>query len=252
MKSFKKSLLICLPFSLLIVSGCIDKSYKMIGRECPQVAKYEPPFALIKQYLHSVTLYEGYETRAHFDTLIISDQMSAVYAALHSAKVGHNENERIAFLSQQLEENREYLSMYILADIADESHISLSDKNSSWSIYLTTARGVKMTPISIKEVDLSPEIRSLFGYRYVAFKKSYLVKFAATDIAGTPLIIPGDVSTITFAGAGMAGSVTWQEHTLEKDEATPDQLLKRQDTASLLATLSRLTAERERDEDFYF
>ncbi len=252
MKLLKNSAKLGYLLACLAVGGCIDRSYNMIGRECPQVIKYEPPYALIKQYLHSITLYEGYETRAHFDALIMSDQMSAVYAALRSSRVGHSDNERTALLSQQLEENRECRSLYLLADIADESHISMSDKNSAWSLYVTLPNGVKLTPLSIKEIDLSPEIRSIFNYRYVPFKKSYLVKFAAADIQGRPYLQSGDIATLTFAGSGMAGSVQWQEHQLQKAEATPDELLKRQDTVELKALFSSLTAGKERDEDFYW
>jgi len=252
MKLFKNSGKLWCLLACLAVGGCIDRSYNMIGKECPQVVKHEPPYSLIKQYLHSITLYEGYETKAHFDALIMSDQMSAVYAALRSAKAGDNENERLALLSQQLEENRQYRTMYILADVADQSHISLSDKNSAWSLFVTTPSGKKIAPLSLKEVDLSPEIRSIFGYRYVPFKKSYLVKFAANDIQGHPYLRPGDVATLTFAGAGMAGNVQWQERQLQKTEATPEQLLKRQNSSDLRSLFSGIAAPQERDEDFYW
>lgn len=236
----------------LITTGCLDKSYNMIGRECPQVTKHEPSYELIQQYLRSVTLYEGYQTHAHFDVLVMSDQMCAVYAALHSAKVGHNENERTAFLSQLLEENREYLTLYLLAEIADESHISMSDKNSAWSVFITNAHGRIMTPYSIKEVELTPEIRSIFSYRYVSFKKSYCIKFAACDIAGMPYIRPGDITTITFAGAGMAGSLEWTEQALTKEQALENGVLRRQDDLSIKTAFSKIAEPRQRHEDYYF
>jgi len=236
----------------LCITGCVDKGFKMVGRECPQVTKYEPPYSLIKQYLQSVTLYEGYETRAHFDVLVMSDQMRALYAALHSAKVGHSDNEKAAFFTQQLDENRHNLTLYVLAQINDQSHVSLSDKNSAWSLFITTPRGARLTPTAIKEVELSPEIRSIFGHRYIPFKKPYQFTFAANNIAGKPYILPGDVCTVTFAAAGMHGRVEWRAQQLTAQEAGDDYLLKERGNEGILDSVRELSRSKERDGDIFF
>jgi len=234
-----------------LLTGCVDRSYKMIGRECPQVIKYEPPYGIIKQYLHSITLYEGYETRAHFDVMCMSEDMRTIYAALHSAKVGHDVHEHAAFLAQQIEEGKERITLYVLAQVSDSSHISLSDKQSAWSLFITTASGKKCTPLSIKEIELEPEIRALFGHRYIPFKKSYKMQFAAVDLAGRPYIGVDEVATLSLAGPGMSGVIEWIQRPTHEHNAT-GQLLVRQGDGTIGEEIAKIAQPKERDEDYYW
>lgn len=223
----------------------------MIGKECPQVIKYEPPYATLRNYLHSLTLYEGYETRAHFDVLCMSKRMRAIYAALHSAKIGHDEHEAAAFLAQQLEECSERITLYVLAQISDQSHVSLSDKHSAWSLFLMTAHGKKLTPLSIKEIELEPEIRSLFGHRYVPFKKSYKFQFAANDISGAPFIHADEPCQLILCGSGMSGLIEWTPNPVDAAHESED-LLIRQDDSTIAEEIAKVTQPRVRDEDYFW
>jgi len=236
----------------LWIGGCVDRGYQMVGQECPQLARFDIPFSLVKPYLYSITLYEGYETRAHFDVLLMSDQMRALYAALHSAKIGHNANEKAAFMDQQLEDGRSVFTAYVLTCINDPAHISLSDKNSSWSLYITTAQGKKLTPLQVKEVDLAPEIRGLFGYRFELFKKSYQITFPAADIDGTPYFVPGDTTELTFAAAGQQSSIHWTERDFTAAEAATIAALRIKQAPSVAQTLQALSQPRAADTDYYF
>jgi len=234
---------------MMLVTGCVDQSYKMIGRECSQVVKYEPPYSLTKNYIHSVTLYEGYRTRAHFDVMIMSNQIRIVLAELHSVKAGHTPQKRLAHLKEQLAINREYIELYVLSQVNDPAHISLSDKNSSWSIYLTTAGGVRILPIGSKEVSLTPEMAALFGHRYVGFKGITRLTFPAHDLSGKLFVKPGDKTTITFGAAGMSSTIAWTEGSLAYTEALQ---LKKQNDQSLWQMIKQLAQPKERDEDYYF
>ena len=82
--------------AMMAVVGCM-RTYELISTEFPQAEKHEPSYTTIKEYLRSMTAYEGFETRAHFDILWMSDDMYSIYAALHSTQVGHNDNERDAY-----------------------------------------------------------------------------------------------------------------------------------------------------------
>ncbi len=237
-------------FAGLFLMGCVDRSYKMIGKECPQVFKYEPPHGTLKQYLHSITLYEGYETRAHFDVLCMSQRMRAIYAALKSARVGNDEARHAALLKQQYVEHEQHMTLYVLVQIADPTFVSLSDKNSAWSLFITTAAGKKIKPLAIKEMDLDPEIKALFGHRYIPFKKSYKVDFPIVDIGGYRYLSSDEECILSLAGPGMSGMITWIP--MKTTGYENDQLLMQQGESSLWEEMAKVTAPKERDEDYYW
>jgi hypothetical protein len=234
----------------LLLMGCVDRSYKMIGKECPQVFKYEPPYGTIKNYLHSITLYEGYETRAHFDVLCMSERMRAIYAALKSSRVGNDEARHEALLKQQYAQHAERMTLYVLVQIADSNFVSLSDKNSTWSLFITTASGQRLKPLAIKEIELDPEVKTLFGHRYIAFKKSYKVDFPVVDVSGKPYIKENELCQLSLAGPGMSGAIQWIPN--KKDVFESDQLLIQQGENSLWEEMSKVAAPKERDEDYYW
>jgi len=234
----------------LLLMGCVDRSYKMIGKECPQVFKYEPPYGTIKNYLHSITLYEGYETRAHFDVLCMSERMRAIYAALKSSRVGNDQARHEALLKQQHAQHAERMTLYVLVQIADSNFISLSDKNSTWSLFITTASGQRLKPLAIKEIELDPEIRTLFGHRYIAFKKSYKVEFPVADVSGNDYFKDNELCQLSLAGPGMSGAIQWIPN--KKDMFENDQLLIQQGESSLWEEMAKVAAPKERDEDYYW
>jgi len=233
----------------LLTTGCVDQSYKMIGRECPQVVKYEPPHAITKNYIQSVTLYEGYETRAHFDVMIMSNQMRVVLAQLISAKAGHSAAQQTACLKRQLALNKEVIELYVLSQINNPTHVSLSDKNSVWSLFITAPDGRIVQPFSIKEVTLAPEISALFGYRHIGFKAATCITFPASDITGRRYVPAGATASITFAAIGMSSSLKWTEKEINNPAALH---IIRQDDKTIWQMITQLAQPKERDEDYYF
>lgn len=241
-----------LAVGCLFMSGCVDQSYKMIGRECVQVAKYEASADLIKRYVTSVSLYEGYQTRAHFDVLVMSASIRALAAALYTRKQGLGPVAYEALVAQHSAESSRELKLYVLTEIADQAHVSLSDKDSAWSLYITTAQGKVVRPRTIKEVDLSPEIRAIFGYRFLPFKKAYEVVFSATDLQGKPYFLPGNEATLTLAGAGMSSTITWPVEAAKSASIRQNDLLERQDDKSIWEALKAIAKPKKRDDDYYF
>jgi hypothetical protein len=234
----------------LLLAGCADRSYKMIGKECPQVIKYEPPYGIIKKYLHSLTLYEGYETRAHFDVLCMSERMREIYAALKSARVGNDEARHVALLKQQKAEHAEHMTLYVLVQIADPEFVSLTDKNSAWSLFITTAQGRKVKPIAIKEIELDPEIKSLFGHRYIAFKKAYKIQFPLVDLSKASYFQQNQECELSLTGPGMSGVIRWTPFDTHHDQNS--QLLIQQGESTLWEEMAKVAAPKERDEDYYW
>lgn len=251
---FSRWLLIAVSSLLFVITGCVKVS-DIISTEFPQAQKHEPSYLTIKEYLRSITLYEGFETKAQFDVLWMSDDICSIYAALRSAKVGHNDNERDAFLVRHLEDNRHWITFYVLTEVNDDAHISLNDKNSSWSLFLQFAQGNKATPVSIKEVDLEPEIRFLFGSRFEMFKKSYRVRFAANHLDGEPRLIPEQLFSMVCAGVGMSGELSWHIPLLQKQSVLQKKHeLQYKDTGGLLSAFAAFAEPQGRDvvEDYFW
>lgn len=168
---------------IIFFPSCI-KYYKLSKKEFPQ-GEEKNDYRKVKQAnLRSSKIYDQFETKAIFDVLWMSDDTKMAYADIHSKKSGKDESTHDALLRRKLEESKHWISFYLLADIRDKAHISLSDKNSSWSLHLDIDKQ-KVTPISIKEIDISPEIQFLFGSHFSTFKTAYLVRFPATRLSGT-------------------------------------------------------------------
>lgn len=238
--------------AVLLLTGCA-KYHEFINDEVPQVERHEPSNATIKKYLRSLTMYEGFETRARFDSLWMTDEMRLVHTALHSERVGLNQEEREAFLLRQLEENNHWMSFYLLSEIPDHGHISLTDKNSDWSLYLETEAGYRVSPESIKEIELSPDIKAMFGHRLTTFKKVYHVKFPAKNLNGNYYFSAGDEMQLVCAGSGIRGTLTWVTPSSLSEQRWDDQYaLKPRKKPGMFSFFKQLAKPSEQDVDFFW
>lgn len=237
---------------LLTLAGCM-KTFDMVSTEFPQATHHEPSYATIKDSLRSVTLYDGFETRAHFDILWLSDNMRSLFSSLRSAKLGHNPAERDAFLARQLEENNHWLSFYILSEVYDDAHVSLTDQNSEWSFFVELSNGTKLKPLSIKEVDLEPEIKFVYGHRFALYKKAYRVNFGAKDLSGNLHVRSGDKVRVVCAAPGLSSSVSWVAPQMRKRaELQKEHALQEAARSTWLGFLKDMAKGKQQDEDFYW
>lgn len=198
-------------FSLLFIlstfSSCI-KYYKFSPKEFPQGEDKKEYKEAIEENVRSVRVYDQFATKAFFDCLLLSDKAKLVYAEIHCAKKGKNEQAKEALLRRQLEEGKHWITFYLLADIRDKMHISMTDKNSQWSIWLEV-EGKKVIPISLKEVELEPEIQFLFGSKFNAFKTAYLIKFPANDMTGKYYLQEETTIKMIISSTSKSCSMTW-------------------------------------------
>ncbi len=156
-----------------------------------QGEKGEKYLGLVHQYLRSEHVYDQFTTLGHFDALWLSDEVRTAYANVYGCKHCLSDERYKAFLRRQLEENKHYISFYLLAAIPECCGSTiLSDKDAVWSICLKID-GCVYRPIEIKIVDLLPEYCMFFGKTHTKFKTPYLVRFDARDIAGRSLIASG-------------------------------------------------------------
>jgi hypothetical protein len=174
---------VLMMFFVMTFSSCVRYD-KLVKSEFPQGTSYDDNRDVTYYNVRSANLYEQFETKGIFNALHLSDGTRTKYVDVYTRKRGIMGASYKAMLNRNLEENKHWISFYLLADIRDKTYVSLSEKNSSWSLYLDMGNGVTIAPESIKEVDIEPEYQAFFGYRFNLFKAAYLVKFPIQDAAG--------------------------------------------------------------------
>lgn len=177
----------CILFSLLIIllPACI-KTYKLAPSESPQGEQHKDHRDIVNENLRSVKVYYQWETRAMFDVLWISDDTTKSYVDRYCLRRGKAQLDHDDMLQKELERNKKEIKFYMLADVRDKFHPSLSSPDAAWTIYLELSGDRKVEPESIKEVELRPEILAIFGHRFPKpkFKTAYEIVFPATDKSG--------------------------------------------------------------------
>jgi|SRR5579871_2306714 len=137
-------------------------------------------------YVRSIAVYDQFATIARFDALWLADDVKIAYANVYSMKFGKNEDRHNAFLRRQLEENRHFISFYVLTP----EKVSLGQPRSKWGLFLLIG-GNTYQPIQLKKVELDPIYEKFFKNKYSGFKSAYHVKFDACDSNDVPLLHPG-------------------------------------------------------------
>ena len=133
--------------------------------------------------MRSIIVYDQFDTAGCFDALWLSDAARTGYVELYSRRRGKNEEFKNTFLRRQLEENKHFFNFYILSPF----EAPLGDPNSLWQVFLKVDDETYI-PMELKVTELDPEYKAIFGKKFTRFKESYLVKFEAKDVDGTPII----------------------------------------------------------------
>jgi hypothetical protein len=162
----------------------------------------------VSDYIRSITIYHHFDTKAHFDTLWLSDEVRMAYADRYCQRRGRNRAETDAFLTRQLEENKHWITLYVLAEIRERTNETLSEKEPYWTLYLESA-GQKVSPVLIKEIEFEPEYLHFFGQLVNPFKTQYLVRFPVHTIGEKSLIQSGKQLKLIFSSVYKTCSVTW-------------------------------------------
>lgn len=166
----------CLLVMLCFMTSCV-KYYDLIKSEFPQ-GKDQPDYRVVASlYKRTATVYDEFQTKAAFNALWLSDELRTAYVNVYCNKRGLSNDEKEEMLKRQLEENKYWVSFYVLADIRSKTNSSLSDPNAMWTPYLKLGDFDTLVPESIKEVDLDPEFQLFFGKTFNLFKVAYLIKF---------------------------------------------------------------------------
>jgi len=232
---------------LCAFSGCV-KYHKISHGETPQVREHERFDLVAQSMVKSVTAYEQFRTLAVFDALWLSNPVREVYSYLNTMRLGKNRAAQKALLRRQLEENKHWVSFYVLAEVYDKAHQLLSEKKSKWSVYLKTATGQRVPAQTIKEVELEPEIKWLFRHRYSSFKTAYRVTFPSRDGDHEQYAQEENGLSLIFQSPHLSVNVAWgmpPEWRPKTDTTTKYMKVIKQPATPTKDTVLR-------DEDFYW
>lgn len=213
-KLFSRFLLISLMF---LVPSCI-KYHKILKKEFNQGQDHNDNREVAHNYIRSATVYDQFETRGIFNALWMADDVRAAYADVYCDKRGRSSEGKDALLKRLLEENKHWITFYMLADIRDRVHSSLSEKTPAWTMYLDVGNGEKIDPVSIKEVELDPEYQFFFGYRFNLSKVAYLVKFPAQDLSGVSYVKQGGKVNLVLSSVSKEVELVWDLSKIKKGE----------------------------------
>lgn len=166
---------------LVILSGCI-KTYNIVPTESPQGTPTGANYTASELVKRNVRVYNEWMTHAAFDVMPWFDNVRREYAEIYCNKLGKDKDFFNSFLRRQLEENKYWLIVHVLADVRSDSHKILSDKDAEWSFYIEKLDGTRILPQNVEMVELSPEVLAMWGPTYNNFKTPYIVKFPAKDL----------------------------------------------------------------------
>lgn len=166
----------CLLVMLVFMTSCV-KYYDLVKSEFPQGKDQPDKREVAAHYKRTATVYDEFQTKAVFNALWLSDELRTAYVDVYCDKRGLSCDEKEEMLKRQLQENKYWVSFYVLADVRSKTNQSLSDENAMWTLHLKLGDYETLIPESIKEVDLDPEYQLFFGATFNLFKTAYLVKF---------------------------------------------------------------------------
>jgi hypothetical protein len=221
--------------SMILFPSCI-KYYELSKSECYQGKSLSDRKEISKNNLRALNIHDQFSTLAIFDFLWLSDEARSAYVDMNSIRKGKDKQAKHALLTRQLEENKHWITFYVLADIKDNTDGSLSDKNSPWSLYLVSKDDRKVCPNSIKEIEIEPEYKFLFGPKFDLFGRIYEVKFPAADLAGVPYIQHSEAFKVVLCSPRKEGEIWWN-----KLDSCDEKLIKKGKKRKIL-----------KNEDFYW
>lgn len=197
--------------ALVVFPACV-KTYKIMKQESPQGVVHEPNFLSVQKNLRSVRVYDEWATKASFDALYLSDEIRRLSASIYSRRRGKDHEFERNYARRQLEENKQWLSFYVLADVRASIGRQLNDQDPAWTAYLETISGQKIPAMLVKDVELSPEIRGLFSAHENSFKTPYLIQFSATDDEGKRIVEQDAPFKLVMSSFDRDAEMFWGDH----------------------------------------
>ena len=137
----------------------------------------------VSTYIRAVTFYDQLTTSGKFVALWLSDEVRKAYVAVRALKNGETEKQIARSLENELEENQNTITFYVLT----LHQIPLLDAQGTWTLSLEID-GKQFEPLEKKMIELPSEYQLFFERYYTRFKVPYLISFSANDANGKLLI----------------------------------------------------------------
>lgn len=162
--------------------------------------------AKVRDAIRSIKIYDQMSTVGMFDALWLSDEVRTEYAYVHAHKEGRDPDRTATFLRRQLEENRHYISFYVVVPQYIEIGLTTDD---DWSVFLQIDNAI-LHPAEVRPVDLTPEFQLFFCKRFNRFKTAYSVKFDAKNKDESYNLTPETRSLmLCFRSVNKQAALTW-------------------------------------------
>ncbi len=167
--------LIFLAVSLSFLPGC--KQYFFWGKESfVQAPKVRIDVDAVRLEVQTKRLYDQAATIGIFDALFLSSSVRNKAAELVSYWKAFSEEEEQELKNLDNKEQEEALVFYLLVGNTDAQRLSLKPDEPGWSVFLTVG-SQKYKPSQIKQVDLPPAYKKIFGARANHFRIPYKITF---------------------------------------------------------------------------
>jgi hypothetical protein len=161
---------------VMLSTGCVPY-HKLLKSEFPQGERVNKKNNFISNYLQETRVYEEFSSVIEINALWFSNEVRREYTQRYCDRRGKDNSFKNAMLRRELEENKHWITFYVLVATSHSELSALSDVDPYWTLSLALPTGEKLSPELIKEVDLNPEVRSFFGDKYNPFKRAFLVRF---------------------------------------------------------------------------
>jgi len=204
---------------LCALSGCgkvVDWGIEVFD----QGKDVERPAKAGKSYVRSMTVYDQWTTVGMFDALWLSDEARTAYVDEYALRRAKNQEFKNTLLRRQLEENRHFITFYVLSPY----EFPLGESQSDWQLFLKVD-GHIYHPIELKTVELEVEYKGMFGRKFTRFKESYIVRFDAKNVEDEFILKPHTKSMeLCFRSPIKEISLIWLAH-----DQPQKQMLMRQE-----------------------
>lgn len=158
-----------------------------------------------REYVRKVSAYNYMTIEAEFSTMLLSDPARMLYVDYYGKNHGFSPEQAKLLKQRQLAENKNFISVYVVAWKRDRDYISskslftgqglktgniLKGEDALWNVSLIVG-GKRYQPETVRLVEMPLEYQMFFGEHLNLFSTVYLVRFSAKDKDGN-YIFPED------------------------------------------------------------
>lgn len=217
-----QALRVLMCISLVLLTGCSSKMgkkikdcylgyYNILPGEFPQGYRVVDE-TFVQDHVRSKKIYDEFSTIAFFDALMFDESVLNFMVDLKAQKRAMSKSDRDMELMRQLEDLNRWHSFYVLADIRGRDHTGLTDEKPLWSLSFEYEPGKRCAPEEITEVELDPEVASMFGKEIeenMVSKTAYLVRFPR--IKPEPGQEESSTKSLIFSSVTLEARVSWDK-----------------------------------------